>query len=743
MSSITFDYSTSYKAGIDHSVAFIQSLGLAETRLVSGLDDPSFATTATTQFEIGGVSHNVLVAIGQNVPGAEVFISFASQFSYPITNYLPTTSSVALLAKGDIEAGLVFSGVFPVYPSATTVAPYIQPSYAGSTESDAVNALLADVTKWLHEVIDAWVKDVGLAPRTGTSADFIDAGGLISHLTFGAPAATGLPVTIANLSGSGFVDAFTVRGQTVIGTSYSDHIQTGIRPDLLNGGDGNDSLDGGAGADTMVGGLGDDFYVVDDAGDVVTENPGEGNDTIGTRINNYVLPEGLNVENLALLGTVVGTGNSGGNHITGTFGNNILAGLGGADTIDGGLGTDIATYAASAAAVNVSLATGSGFGGDADGDILNGIEWLVGSAYNDTLAGDAGDNSLTGGGGTDTVSYEHAALGVTVTLAATGPQDTIGAGIDKLSGFENITGSASDDTLTGNQLTNVLIGGAGNDTLEGGGGADTLIGGTPGGPLAAANAASTNAPWESDTATYAASAAAVNVSLATGKGQGGDAKGDTLIDIENLTGSDFNDVLTGNGQGNVLIGGTGDDSLAGGAGDDTLEGGIGNNLLNGGDGVDTASYEHAGSGVTVNLTIATAQNTGGAGNDRLASIENVTGSAHGDTLTGNQLANVLIGGAGNDTIDGGAGNDTLRGDTGTNTFVFGVNFGHDTIKDFQLMQDVVRLTFPQASKFVTAAAVGDDGLGNARFVVNASNTITFLGISPDALKAHLGDFQVV
>jgi Ca2+-binding RTX toxin-like protein len=96
---------------------------------------------------------------------------------------------------------------------------------------------------------------------------------------------------------------------------------------------------------------------------------------------------------------------------------------------------------------------------------------------NDTLEGDSGNNVLAGGEGIDTLSYEHAASGVTVSLAINSPQDTGGAGTDKLSGFENLTGSASGDVLTGSSGANVLSGLAGNDTLKGGGGADTMIGG--------------------------------------------------------------------------------------------------------------------------------------------------------------------------------------------------------------------------------------------------------------------------
>ena len=140
----------------------------------------------------------------------------------------------------------------------------------------------------------------------------------------------------------------------------------------------------------------------------------------------------------------------------------------------GGLGTDTATYIASTAGVNVSLMTGLGTGGDAEGDTLSTIENLTGSNLNDTLEGNGGNNVLAGGLGIDILSYEHAAAGVTVNLASTKSQNTIGAGSDKISGFENLTGSDFNDKLTGSTLANILHGGAGNDILAGGAGADTF-----------------------------------------------------------------------------------------------------------------------------------------------------------------------------------------------------------------------------------------------------------------------------
>ncbi|RZM94517.1 hypothetical protein CWO91_39315 [Bradyrhizobium genosp. SA-3] len=210
-----------------------------------------------------------------------------------------------------------------------------------------------------------------------------------------------------------------------------------------------DLITGGGGADTLIGGLGDDTYVVANTGDVVVENAGEGTDSVQASVT-YTLP--TNVENLTLTGTsnINGTGNVLDNVIIGNAGNNILAGLGGADSLDGGQGTDTATYAASAAGVNVSLATGHGTGGDAQGDTLVNIENLTGSQFDDILEGNSGDNVLAGSSGIDTVSYEHATAGVTVSLAVTTAQNTVGAGTDTLTGFENLTGSAFNDALTGN-----------------------------------------------------------------------------------------------------------------------------------------------------------------------------------------------------------------------------------------------------------------------------------------------------
>ena len=283
----------------------------------------------------------------------------------------------------------------------------------------------------------------------------------------------------------GAIENLTLTGAAAIsgtGNTFANIIIGNAGANTLSGLGGNDTLNGGAGADAMIGGTGDDTYVVDNAGDVADETGGDGSDTVQSSrtfsLSDAIHAKGL-IENLTLTGVTAinATGNALANVITGNSSNNILSGLGGADTLIGGAGIDTANYATSAAGVTVSLMTGLGSGGDAAGDTLATIENLTGSGQNDTLEGNAANNVLAGGLGIDTVSYANALAGVTVNLALTAAQNTVGAGSDTLTGFENLTGSGLNDILTGNTGNNILRGLAGNDTLNGGAGLDTLEGG--------------------------------------------------------------------------------------------------------------------------------------------------------------------------------------------------------------------------------------------------------------------------
>ncbi len=435
--------------------------------------------------------------------------------------------------------------------------------------------------------------------------------------------------------------------------------------DKLYGGTGNDTLIGGAGADVLDGGAGTDLasYAASTAGVSVnlTTGLGAGGDAAGDTLTGIE-----NVTGSAFDDTLTGDssanvldggagndlldGGAGNDSLYGGAGNDTLIGGAGSDILDGGAGTDTASYATSTAGVSVNLATGAASGGDAAGDTFISIENLTGSAFNDTLTGDSGANALDGGAGNDLLdggvgndslyggagndtliggagsdvldggagidlaSYAASTAGVSVNLA-TGIGSGGDAAGDTLTGIENVTGSAFNDTLTGDSGANALDGGAGNDLLDGGVGNDSLYGGAGNDTLiGGAGSDVLDGGAGTDTASYATSTAGVSVNLATAAVSGGDAAGDTLISIENVTGSAFNDTLTGDSGANVLDGGAGNDllnggagndSLYGGAGNDTLIGGAGNDLLNGGTGEDVI---YGGIGDTID---------GGDGVDRL------------------------------------------------------------------------------------------------------------------------------
>ncbi len=234
---------------------------------------------------------------------------------------------------------------------------------------------------------------------------------------------------------------------TLDGGTGNDRLEGSDGNDSLAGGDGNDTLDGGSGADTLVGGVGNDTYIVDNAGDVLSETSTTATevDTVTSTVS-YTL--GVNLEHLTLSGssTINGTGNTLNNRITGNSAANNLSGLDGNDT-------------------------------------------LTGNDGNDTLNGGAGNDSLIGGTGND--SYWVDSTGDLIKEATTTATEvdsvtstvtyTLGSNLENLSlngsGTINGTGNSLSNWIIGNGVNNVLLGAAGNDTLDGGLGADSLDGG--------------------------------------------------------------------------------------------------------------------------------------------------------------------------------------------------------------------------------------------------------------------------
>lgn len=205
-----------------------------------------------------------------------------------------------------------------------------------------------------------------------------------------------------------------------------------------------------------------------------------------------------------------------------------------------------------------------------------------------------------------------------------------------------------------------------------------------------------------DTVTYTYATAPVTVSLAISSQQNtGGAGLDTLINIENLIGSAYNDILTGNAKDNVLVGETGDDVLIGGSGADTLIGGLGNdsyfvenvsdviieNLNNGTDNVSSKVTYSLIEGIE-NLTLTGVLAINGTGNIQ-ANV--LTGNAAANQLNGEAGKDILIARAGNDTLDGGAGNNVLTGGPGSDIFKFTTKGHTDKITDYSVVNDTIQL----------------------------------------------------
>ncbi len=340
--------------------------------------------------------------------------------------------------------------------------------------------------------------------------------------------------------------------------------------------------------------------------------------------------------------------------------------------------------------MNTALGGDDDIRGSTEDDVLYGFggdDVIFGNGGKDVIDGGAGADIMIGGIG-DTTYYVDNAFDATVEFSG-GGVDRVYSSVDhdlaQYVDYLYLTGASSSGTgnnlnnyIKGTTGNNSLYGMDGNDTLEGGSGDDILSGGYGADVLKGGAGI--------DTASYSKATTGIVVSLVNRALYTGEAAGDTLSQIENLTGGKYNDTLYGNGLANTLNGGSGNDVLLGGAGAD---------VLIGGDGTDTASYASATKGVRVSMSNNAVNNNDAAG-DTFSSIENLTGSSYADYLYGSASANILLSGAGNDQLNGGLGKDKLTGGSGDDVFLFSsalnASANVDTITDFNVADDVIWLS---------------------------------------------------
>ncbi|MFO0523213.1 MAG: hypothetical protein ACK515_22725, partial [bacterium] len=459
--------------------------------------------------------------------------------------------------------------------------------------------------------------------------------------------------------------------------------------DGVRGGAGNDALTGGSlsrsGGGTFFeqfrGNAGNDTF---NGGNAASDGVDASGDRVDYGNNTAAQPVSVNLalgtaqDGLGGTDTLIDIdqvyGGAGNDTLVGGAGRDGLDGGVGNDSIDGGGGSDTVRFTQSTAGVVVNLSGGSitvnstvvaalsandGMGGT---DSLASIEGVYGSDFADHIRGSddtavvelfrggPGNDTIDGGAGIDYVSYSEVppvlgAVNITLADGSATVNDRYG-GTDTLSNIEGLAGTHLNDTLTG---------GAGEQWLRGNGGSDSLDGG-PG------------IDWVS----YFTDPWSVNVNLAGNTGTDGYngqngvlALGgtDTLLNIENIQGSDYADTLAGNAGDNVIWGEGGNDGrLRGAGGSDTILGGAGNDWIEGETGNDPfagivgGDYLDGGTGADTIL--------GGGGDDTMV------GGAEIDFLIGEAGNDSASGGAEFDAIDGRAGSDTLNGDGGAD-IIFG------------------------------------------------------------------------
>jgi Ca2+-binding RTX toxin-like protein len=414
-----------------------------------------------------------------------------------------------------------------------------------------------------------------------------------------------------------------------------------------------------------------------------------GNDTIigngNTRASYAGAREGVSVDlqaGTAVGGASVGTdtilggvnavrGSNFDDVLTGSASNDILEGLNGNDLLRGGLGADFLIGGPGSDRFdfdNLAEAgdTVSGFEAVPGGDVLDIADLLLNST---SYAGGAGGaladfvrlqaagpdtalqidaNGSTGGGNWQTLATLLGGAGLNLdTLVANGNLDAGPAG-----GI-TLIGTPGNDTLIGTPGNDTILADLGNDFLRGGAGNDLLNGGV------VADLQSDVGWRDSDRADYSFALSGVDVNLATGVAHDGEGGTDTLIGIEAVNGSSFDDVLAGS---NAF-----QENFQGGAGNDTILGAGGN---------DRAEYNNATLGVSISLgglpgmsnSTATVSGDASVGFDTLLDVEQFTGSNFADTFSvGSFLSGSSPGGflSNFNTFEGRGGNDVITGNGGT------------------------------------------------------------------------------
>jgi Ca2+-binding RTX toxin-like protein len=466
---------------------------------------------------------------------------------------------------------------------------------------------------------------------------------------------------------------------TINGTAGDDLLVGTDNRDTINGLGGDDELHSGVSKyDRLYGGDGDDALYADPGSRLVFLYGEDGADTLYGSGKGNRLDGGLGND------TLIGSDKA--------SSADLLVGGAGADLLDGGGGDgDAASYWGSSVGVQIDLSAGTAAGGDAQGDVLTGIESLAGSAFDDVLTGDGGANYLSGGAGRDVMAGRR--------------------------GEDRLLGGEDEDELSGGARDDYLDGGAGADVVDGGGGIDTIL-------------------------VLSRFGEATVIDLKGGTGQGAEAEGDTYISIENVQAGVANDTVYGDGGANVVFGWLGDDVLSGRGGDDRLNGSADNDVLSGRGGDDRLD------GSADNDVLG-----GGGGNDILwggSEDDILRGHSGDDQLSSDDGNDLMVGGAGADYLESDFSD---RGETDIFRYRDAADSGpgagnRDTISYFQISDgnliDLERIDADAGSAGDDAFAfVGTDAFtgtaGELRYQAEGADTLVQADIDGDGTA----DFEIL
>ncbi len=499
--------------------------------------------------------------------------------------------------------------------------------------------------------------------------------------------------------------------ENITGTNSNDYLIGNGADNAFIGGFGNDHLYGVAGNDTLNGGSGEDIIY-----------GGSGNDVIEGGLDGDTLFGGDGNDRLSGGSDEIAGGNDSVDTLEGGAGADVLIGVNRANDIY--YFGDYAAYTLSGSAVTVDLRTGTGLGGDAQGDTLINIFGLRGSAFNDELNGDDSRNWLFGASGNDTIRGRD---GYDVLYGGDGTDALYGdEGNDRIYGEignDRLFGGDGDDVLGGGLGSNTIFGDAGDDeiffggegsTLDGGTGKDTLnlgdvvqdyqeslvfgldfyidmqlgviddrgvlntfknfevLVGSNGDDVIFGDSGNNTISGGFGGFDYIEGRAGADTIFAGINGTIGYSESKTGVTINFVTGLITGGDATGDViSGNNIRGSNFADILIGHYGYNIIEGGGGADVLDGGADVNTLSYEHSGAGVFVNLNTGATEG-GDAAGDVIKNFTNLNGSAFDDSLVGDGSSNYIHGANGDDVLSGLSGNDYIYGDTGSDQIQGGI-----------------------------------------------------------------------